>query len=56
MAGQNGHFKTAACIAKRTEIWNSGTLIWGTFDVVVLKVIWGSLDALVSKWPVIFEI
>ena len=42
-------------IAKRTEIWNSGALtthIWGAFDVVVFKVIWGSFGTFVSKWLV----
>ncbi len=41
---------------KQTEIRDLGTVvthIWGTFDLVVFKVISGSFGALVSKWPVI---
>ncbi len=41
--------------AKLSEIWESGlvvTCIWGTFDLLVFKVILGSFIALVSKWPV----
>ncbi len=37
------------------EIWDSWILvihIWGTFDLVVVKVILGSFSALVSEWPV----
>ena len=26
--------------------------IWGTFDLVVFKAIWGPFGALVSRWPV----
>ncbi len=46
---------TAGCRVKRSEIWESGVVvicIWGTFDLLVFKVILGSLIALVSKWPV----
>ena len=42
-------------IAKRTEIWDSGTVvtdIWGTFNLVVFNVTLGSFGGLVSKWPV----
>ncbi len=28
------------------------TCIWGTFDLLVFKVILGLFSALVSKWPV----
>ncbi len=41
--------------ARRSEIWDSGTLVthmWCTFDFVVFKVILGSFGVLVSKWPV----
>ena len=47
--------KTAHHRAKWSEIWDSWilvTYIWGTYDLVVFKVIWGSFSALVSKWPV----
>ena len=39
---------------KLIEIWNSGALalhIWGTCDLVVYKVIWGTFGVLVAKWP-----
>ncbi len=47
--------KTARRRAKRSEIWDSWilvTYIWGTYDMVVFKVILGSFGALVSKRPV----
>ncbi len=47
--------KIAGCRMKRSEIWESWVVvvcIWGTFDLLVLKVILGSFGALVSKWPV----
>ncbi len=40
--------------AKRSEKWDSWvsvTCIWGTFALLVLKVILGSSGALVSKLP-----
>ncbi len=47
--------KMAGRRAIRSEIWESGvivTRIWGTFDLLVFKVILGSFGAFVSKWPV----
>ncbi len=47
--------ETASRRAKLTKIWDSGisvTHMWGTFDLVVFKLILGSFGALVSKWPV----
>ncbi len=47
--------KTAGRRAKRSEIWDSGTLLthmWCTFDLVMFKVILGSFSALVSEWRV----
>ena len=38
-----------------TEVLKFGRLVthtWGTFDLAVFKVIFGSFCALVSKWPV----
>ena len=46
--------ETGGSRGKQTEIWDSerlATHIWGIFDLVVFKVILGSLGALVSKWP-----
>ncbi len=46
---------TAGFRAKQSEIWDLGALvahIWGTFDLVRFKVIFGSFSALVSKWLV----
>ncbi len=46
------HSKRAGCRAKWSENRDSGNLlthIWGTFDLVVFIVIWGSFGALVSK-------
>ena len=43
--------------ARLSEIWESGVLvehverIWGISALIVIKVIWGSFGALVSKWP-----
>ena len=42
-------WKTADRRAKRTEIWDSGHVvgfIWGTFDLLSVKVILGSFGAL----------
>ncbi len=47
--------KRAGLRAKRSEIWDLGTLVtymWCTFDLVVFKVILVSVGELVSKWPV----
>ena len=47
--------KTAGRRAKYSEIWDSGVVviyIWGTFDLLVFKVIWGSFIALDTIWPV----
>ena len=41
--------------ATRSEIWDSWllvTCIWHTFELLVLNIILGSFDALVSKWCV----
>ena len=46
--------KMAANRAKWSEICDSGDVtisIWGTFDLLVFKVIWGSFGVIVSKWP-----
>ncbi len=40
---------------RRVEIWDSGVVVTGikgTFDLLVLKVILGSFNVFVSKWPV----
>ncbi len=34
------------------DSWILATHIWGTFDLVVFKVILGSFGAFVSKWPI----
>ena len=37
------------CGAEQSEIWDSGLLVtsmWGTFSLLVFKVIWGSFGAL----------
>ena len=62
--GHSVRFLKTACMlkrdgrgAKRSEIWDSGTIvinIWGTFELVGFMVIWGlfRLRALVSELPV----
>ena len=47
-----GNSKTASRRAKKSEIWEIIQHIWGTLDLLVLKVILGSFSALVSKRPV----
>ncbi len=44
------NLKTAGRRAKRGEIWEFVTCIWGTIDLLVIKVILRSFGALVSKW------
>ena len=51
----HGILKMAGRKAKRAQIWDSellATHIWSTFDLVGFKVIWGSVGAVVLKWPV----
>ncbi len=47
--------KMTGCRVKPSEISDSGILvdhIEGTFDLVVLKVIFGAFRTIVLKWPV----
>ncbi len=42
-------------VVKQSEVCDSGVAVacaWDTFDLLVFKVIWGSFNALASKWPV----